>query len=144
MQSVASVANSSIAFLEFLEFFPKYFPSAVGCILWIQKLDNEGSTILWIFPFTPNSISFLVISGSVPEYLKEACTLSRSVWLFATLWTIACQAPLSMGFFRQEYWSGWHFPPPGDLPDPGMEPAPSVFHQLQADTLPAEPWRKPP
>jgi len=39
-----------------------------------------------------------------------------------TLWTIARQAPLSMGFSRQEYWSGLPFPPPGDLPDPGMEP----------------------
>ena len=44
------------------------------------------------------------------------------VQLFATLWTIACQAPLSMGFFRQEYWSGLPCPSPGDLPTPGMEP----------------------
>ena len=43
-------------------------------------------------------------------------------WLFATLWTIACQAPLSIGFSRQEYWSGLPYPPPGDLPDPGVEP----------------------
>ena len=42
---------------------------------------------------------------------------------FATLWTVACQAPLSMGFSRQEYCSGLPFPPPGDLPDPGMETA---------------------
>ena len=35
-------------------------------------------------------------------------------------WTLACQSPLSMGFSRQEYWSGWPFPPPGDLPHPGM------------------------
>ena len=38
------------------------------------------------------------------------------------LWTIACQAPLSMGFSRQEYWSGLPFAPPGDLPDPGSKP----------------------
>ena len=44
------------------------------------------------------------------------------VWLFATLWTIAYQAPLSMGFSRQEYWSGLSCPPPGDLPYPGIEP----------------------
>ena len=43
------------------------------------------------------------------------------VLLFATLWTVACQAPLSMGFSRQEYWSGLPCPPPGDLPDPGIE-----------------------
>ena len=42
--------------------------------------------------------------------------------LFATLWTVARQAPLSMEFSRQEFWSGLPFPPPGDLPDPGIEP----------------------
>ena len=44
------------------------------------------------------------------------------VQLFATLWTVAHQALLSMGFSRQGYWSGLPFPPPGDLPDPGIEP----------------------
>ena len=50
-----------------------------------------------------------------------ACMLSHfnRVLLFVTLWTIACQAPLSMGFSRQEYWSGLPCPPPGDLPNPG-------------------------
>ena len=43
------------------------------------------------------------------------------VWLFVTLWTVALQTPLFMGFFRQEYWSGLPFPPPKDLPDPGIE-----------------------
>ena len=48
-----------------------------------------------------------------------------SVQLFATPWIVACQGPLSVGFFRQEYWSGLPVPPPGiflDLPDPGIEP----------------------
>ena len=45
------------------------------------------------------------------------------VQLFMTLWTAAHQTPLSMGFSRQEYWSGLPHPPPGDLPDPGTEPA---------------------
>ena len=44
------------------------------------------------------------------------------VWLFATLWTVTCQASLSMGFSRQEYWIGLLFPFPGDLPNPGIEP----------------------
>ena len=43
------------------------------------------------------------------------------IQLFATLWTVAHQAPLSMGFFRQEYWNGWLCPPPGDLNNPGVE-----------------------
>ena len=66
-------------------------------------------------------------------------SLSR-VWLFATLWTIDYQAPPSMGFSRQEYWSGLPFPSPGDLPDPGTEPGSSA---LQADALLSEPPGKP-
>ena len=45
------------------------------------------------------------------------------VLLFVTLWTVACQAPLTMGFSRQEYWSGLPCPPPGDLSDPGIGPS---------------------
>ena len=52
---------------------------------------------------------------------SEVNLLSR-VQLFATLWTVAGLAPLSMGFSRQEYWSGLPFPSPGDLPNPGIEP----------------------
>ena len=52
---------------------------------------------------------------------SEVKLLSR-VRLFATPWTVAYQAPLSMGFSRQEYWSGLPFPSPGDHPDPGIEP----------------------
>ena len=52
---------------------------------------------------------------------SEVKSLSR-VQLFATLWTIAHQAPPSMEFSRQEYWSGLPLPSPGDLPDPGIEP----------------------
>ena len=53
--------------------------------------------------------------------VKSVQSLSR-VQLFATLWTVAHQAPLSIGFSRQEYWSGLPCPPPGDLPNPEMEP----------------------
>ena len=53
-----------------------------------------------------------------------------------TPWTVAYQVPLSMGFSRQEDWSGLPFPSPGDLPDPGMEPGSPA---LQADALPSEP-----
>ena len=56
---------------------------------------------------------------------------------FATPWTVARQAPLSMGFPRQEYWSGLPFPSPGDLPDQGIEPMSSA---LQVDSLLSEPW----
>ena len=54
---------------------------------------------------------------------------------FETPWTVACQAPLFMGFSRQEYWIGLPFPSPGDLPDPGIEPRSPA---LQVDSLPTE------
>ena len=60
------------------------------------------------------------------------------VQLFATLWTVAFQAPLSMGFSRQEYWSGLLCPPPGNLLDPGIEPTSPVSPALQMDSLPPE------
>ena len=66
-------------------------------------------------------------------------SLSR-VRLFATPWTVAYQASPSMGFSRQECWSGLPFPPPGKLPNLGIEPGSST---LRADTLPSEPPRKP-
>ena len=69
------------------------------------------------------------------EYRSEVKSLSR-VRLFATPWTVAYQAPPSMGFSRQEYWSGLPFPSPGDLPDPGIEPGSPTF---QADALTSEP-----
>ena len=61
-------------------------------------------------------------------------SLSR-VRLFATPWTVACQAPQSMEFSRQEYWSGLPFPSPRDLTDPGIEPGSPA---LRADALPSE------
>ena len=70
---------------------------------------------------------------------SEVKLLSR-VRLFATWWTVAYQAPLSMGFSRQKYWSGLPFPSPGDLPDPGIEPG---FPTLEADALTSEPPGKP-
>ena len=66
------------------------------------------------------------------------CMFSRfsHVWLFATPWTVAHQAPLSMGFSRQEYWSGLPCcPPPADLSDPGIEPVSPASPSLQADSL---------
>ena len=60
----------------------------------------------------------------------------RRVRLFATPWTAAKQAPPSMGFSRQEYWSGLPLPSPGDLPKPGIKPRSPA---LQTDALPSEP-----
>ena len=63
------------------------------------------------------------------------CAAFSCVRLFATPGTVACQAPLSMGFSRQEYWSGLPFPSPGDLPDTGIKPGSPALH---VEALPFE------
>ena len=69
---------------------------------------------------------------------EGVCVLSHfcHVLLFVTPSTIACQAPLSLGFPRQEYWSGLPFPPPGDLPNSKIKPTSPMTPALKADTLP--------
>ena len=85
---------------------------------------------------------FLMFDGNISQVLpcsmlhNKVCMLLNHVWLFSTPWIVACQALLSMGFFRQEYWSGLPFPSPGNLPNPGMEPG---SHALQADSLLSKP-----
>ena len=72
--------------------------------------------------------------------VETSVQLLSRVRLFATPWTGACQAPPSVGFSRQECWSGLPFPYPGDLTDPGIEHGSPA---LQADALPSEPPGKP-
>ena len=79
------------------------------------------------------------VSESERKKEKEEKSLSR-VRLFATPWTVAHQAPPSMGFSRQEYWSGLPFPSPGDLPNPGIKPRSPHCRQI---LLPSEPPGKP-
>jgi len=66
--------------------------------------------------------NLLASFGETLGMVAAAAEPLSHVQLFATLWTIACQAPLSMGFTWQEYWSGVPFPTPGDLPSPGIKP----------------------
>ena len=76
-----------------------------------------------------------------PKYSSSnVVKVTRLCLTLATPWTVARQVPLSMGFSRQEYWSGLPFPSPGDLSDPGIEPMSPV---LQADSLPTELGEKP-
>ena len=77
---------------------------------------------------------------SVKSSIQLRGRLLSYVRFFVTLWTVARQA-LSMGFPRQEYWSGLPFPPPGDLSDPGVEPVPPVW---QANSLPLSHLGSPP
>ena len=67
-------------------------------------------------------------------HMQHVLSHFSHVRLFVTPWTIACQASLSMGFSRQEYWSGLTFPLLGNLPDPGMEPVSTVSAARQVDS----------
>ena len=99
----------------------------------------EHTSALWA-----DSLPLSHLGSPQPRYMR-VCVLScfHHVRLVATLWTIAHQAALSMGFPRQEYWSGLPYSPPGDLPDPGIEPANPATPALQADSLPLSHWGSP-
>ena len=71
------------------------------------------------------------------------CVCPKSCLTLLTPWTVARQAPLSMGFSRQEYWSGLPHPPPGDLPNPGIEPCLFCLLHWQVGSLPLAPPGKP-
>ena len=80
------------------------------------------------------------------DLVGVACVLGRfgPIQLCAALWTVARQAPLSLGFSRQECWSGLPCPPPGDLPDPGMEPgSPALAGGFFTTEPPGEPSSHP-
>ena len=80
---------------------------------------NYHNIVKWFFPIKETSTTY-----SDEKSFEEACVLNcfSRVQLFVTLWTATHQALLSMGFSRQEPWSGLPYPPPGDLPHPGVEP----------------------
>ena len=80
------------------------------------------------------------VSCSPKEQLVVVVLVATLCPTLVTPQTVACQAPLSVGFSRQEYWSGLPFPSPGDLPDPGIKPRSPA---LQADSLPTELRGKP-
>ena len=90
------------------------------------------------------SVHRVCTAGYVPRSPSGARTqlLSR-VRLFVTLWTVARQAPLPMGFFRQEYWSGLPRPPPGDLPNPVIEPMSLTSALTEKFFTPSTTWEAP-
>ena len=104
----------------------------LGSIPGLGKSPGEQNSYLLQYSGLENSVDCIVQFSSVQS-------LSH-VWLFVTPWTIAHQAPQSLGFSRQEYCSGLPFPTPEDLPNPGIEPRSPT---LQADSLPAESQGKP-
>ena len=94
---------------------PSYSLTSIQPLCWFLYYGK------WVF-----SCTFMCKSVS----LREGGFMFGRVWLFATPWTVACQAPLSTEFSRQEYWSGLPFPMPGDIPNPGIEPTSLVSPAL--------------
>ena len=107
-------------------------------LIGITSCHNRTQIQYIFFKLPLNSDVCLLYNYSCQSLRSEVKWLSR-VRLFATPWTVAYQAP-SMGFSRQEYWSGLPFPSPGDLPNPEIEPGSPA---LWADALPSEPPGKP-
>ena len=96
-------------------FFLKLFTKFQCFIVTNAKLfKTKSSTTVKCCKLSQFSFSFVQYGGGG--------LVAKSCPTLATLWTVACQAPLSTGFSRQEYWSGFPFPFPGDLPNPGIEP----------------------
>ena len=110
----------------------------------------HSSVLAWRTPWTeePGGLQSTGSRRVWHNWSDLTCThtLSRfsHVRLYVTSWTVAHQAPLSMGFSRQEYWSGFPCPPPGDCPDPGIEPMSPVLPVPQVDFLPLSHWGSPP
>ena len=103
-------------------------------------------------PISPALAGGFFTAGATWEALIESYTatfhgggglVSKSCPTLAIPWTVARQAPLSMGFSRQEYWSGWPFPPPGDLPDQGIKPVSPASPALAGRFFTTEPSVKP-
>ena len=111
--------------------------------LFLDFLPIQVTTEHWVeFPVLSGRFSAVIcaVYRSVVVAVTSADLVTKSCLTLATPWTVALQAPLSVGLSRQEYWSGLPFAPPGDLPDPGIE---SRSATLQADSLPTEPPGKP-
>ena len=88
------------------------------CDAWIENMNKRVCVCVYV------QFNIKHVGQSLLGMLFDVCMLScfRHVWLFATPWTVTHQAPLSMGFSRPEHWGGLPFPPPGDLPNPGIKP----------------------
>ena len=129
--SSPSVSSLPLNFAQLLARLPPLWLFAVYLNFVCRAVPSSSMIVALFLPLMPTQ----GLSPSPPSSLPLFCTFIastapivgsqslRRVPLIATPWTVALQAPLSMGFSRQEYWSGLPFPSPRDLPDPGMEPA---------------------
>ena len=113
-----------------------------------DTLENSHTPTIW--PMSSTAASYSLKEKKQCPYIAihdiQLCVCAQSlsrVQLFGTPWAAARQAPLSMGFSRQEYWSGLPCPPPGDLPNPGIEPRSSriaggspTFSEIVSEIVP--------
>ena len=97
--------------------------------------------LIWVCQLEFNfSMSLIPLGLGVSVCVCAQLHSHVCVGLFLTLCTVACQTPLSLGFSKQEYWSGLPCPPPGCLPNSGTEPASNASPALQTDSLPLSHW----
>ena len=115
------------------------------CVIFFQVLSSfqnlpalaysqNFQVVAFIFCIQSGTVTFrrLVYWVTKPKFVS----VINCVWLFSTLWTAACQAPLSVGFSTWEYWSGLPLPSPGCLPDPGTEPVSPALAGESLTTIP--------
>ena len=93
----------------------------LGSIPELGRSPGEGKGYPFQYSGLENSMDYTV--HGITKSQTRLSDFHFHVQLFLTPWTTVCPAPLSTGFPRQEYWSGLPFPPPGDLPDPGIKPS---------------------
>ena len=121
--------------------FPPLSPHLVLECSWLSLLYRKGCVYVCVCVCARmRSEQGLLNMAKLCNLLNCGGLVTKLCPTLVTTWTVACQAPLSIGFSRQEYWCGLPFPSPGDLPDPGIEPRFPVF---QADSLPTELQGKP-
>ena len=117
-------------FQNFPQFIVIYTVKGFGIVRLLVYLS------IWLFWFEEDMV--------VPVHSHCCCLVASLCLTLCDPWTVAHQAPLSMEFARQEYWSGLPLPFPGDLPDPGIEPeAPTASPALQMDSLSLSHWGSP-
>ena len=146
---------------------PAMWETRVRFLDWEDPLEEEMAThssiLAWRIPWTEQphglrSIGLQRVRHDWRDLAHTTSMLNIIYWIptncqafggglvanscptLATPWTVACQAPLSIAFSRQEHWSGLPFPSPGDLPNPGIKPGSPA---LQAGSLLTELWGKP-
>ena len=123
-------------------------PMTSECIEYsFKKYTCYLISVHWLCALCLSQWAYVINLRKISHCGKQSCgvwgCLLSHIWFFASPWTLARQTPLSMGFPREEYWSGSPFPSPGDLLHPGIEPASPVSPALAGDFFTTEPLGKP-